>query len=112
MKGEAWGFGLKRNVEMVETALAPRLYRWANWVAHAAHQKCSGSTGRRRTPGAWAGDSVRRTGGAERHAQPEYDLQAIVGAEQIARGDLANAVGAYATADQIPTPAAIGDTVD
>src|ERR1700722_1737491 len=52
-------------------------------------------------------------------AQAEYDLQAIVGSEQIARGDLATAVGAYATAvirvqplDQIPTPEAIGDTVD
>jgi outer membrane protein TolC len=52
-------------------------------------------------------------------AQAEYDLQAIVGAEQIARGDLATAVGAYATAvirvqplDQIPTPEAIADTVD
>ena len=52
-------------------------------------------------------------------AQAEYDLQAIVGAEQIARGDLATAVGAYATAaihvqplDQIPTPESIGDTVD
>jgi outer membrane protein len=52
-------------------------------------------------------------------AQAEYDLQAIIGAEQIARGDLATAVGAYATAvirvqplDQIPTPEAIGDTVD
>jgi outer membrane protein len=52
-------------------------------------------------------------------AQAEYDLQAIVGAEQIARGDLATAVGAYATAiirvqplDQISTPEAIADTVD
>ena len=52
-------------------------------------------------------------------AQAEYDLQAIVGAEQIARGDLATAVGAYATSvirvqplDQLPTPEAIGDTID
>src|ERR1700751_682780 len=52
-------------------------------------------------------------------AQAEYDLQAIIGAEQIARGDLATAVGAYATAvirvqplDQIPTADAIDDTVD
>jgi outer membrane protein len=52
-------------------------------------------------------------------AQAEYDLQAIIGAEQIARGDLATAVGAFATSvirvqslDQIPTPEAIGDTVD
>jgi outer membrane protein TolC len=52
-------------------------------------------------------------------AQAEYDLQAIIGAEQIARGDLATAVGAYATTvirvqslDQIPTAEAIDDAVD
>jgi outer membrane protein len=52
-------------------------------------------------------------------AQADCDLQAIIGAEQIARGDLATAVGAFATSvirvqslDQIPTPEAIGDTVD
>jgi outer membrane protein len=52
-------------------------------------------------------------------AQAEYDLQAIIGAERIARGDLATAVGAYATSvirvqplDQIPTADAIDDTVD
>ena len=52
-------------------------------------------------------------------AQAEYDLQTIVGAEEIARGDLATAVGASATAfihvqplDQVPTPESIGDTVD
>jgi outer membrane protein len=52
-------------------------------------------------------------------AQNEYDLQAIIGAEQIARGDLATAVGANATAalrvqplDQIPTAEAIDDAVD
>jgi outer membrane protein len=52
-------------------------------------------------------------------AQAAYDLQAIVGAEEIARGDLAIAVGASATAvilvqplDQVPTPESIGDTVD
>jgi outer membrane protein len=52
-------------------------------------------------------------------AQAEYDLQAIIGSEQIARGDLATAVGAYATAvirvqplDQIPTAEAIDDAVD
>jgi len=52
-------------------------------------------------------------------AQAEYDLQATVGAEEIARGDLATAVGASATAairiqplDQIPTPESIGDPVD
>ena len=52
-------------------------------------------------------------------AQTEYDLQAILGAEEIARGDLATAVGTSATAviqvqplDQAPTPEVIGDTVD
>src|SRR6201996_384482 len=52
-------------------------------------------------------------------AQAEYDLQAIAGAEQIARGDLATAVGISATTaiqieslDQIPTRDTIGDTVD
>ena len=52
-------------------------------------------------------------------AQAEYDLQAIVGAERIARGDLATAVGAYATSvicvqplDQLPAPDAIGDAID
>jgi outer membrane protein len=52
-------------------------------------------------------------------AQAEYDLQAVLGAEEIARGDLATAVGASATAlihvvplDQVPTPESIGDTVD
>ena len=52
-------------------------------------------------------------------AQAEYDLQAILGAEEIARGDLATAVGAYATTvirvqplEQIPTAEAIDDAVD
>lgn len=52
-------------------------------------------------------------------AQAEYDLQAILGAEEIARGDLATAIGSSATAviqvqplDQVPTPESIGDTVD
>jgi outer membrane protein TolC len=52
-------------------------------------------------------------------AQAEYDLQAIIGAEQIARGDLATAVGANATTvirvqplNQIPTAEAIDDAVD
>jgi len=52
-------------------------------------------------------------------AQAEYDLQAILGTEEIARGDLATAVGTSATAvihvqplDQVPTPDSIGDTVD
>jgi len=52
-------------------------------------------------------------------AQAEFDLQAVIGSEETARGDLATAVGASATAvihvqplDQVPTPDAIGDTVD
>ena len=52
-------------------------------------------------------------------AQAEYDLQAIIGAEQTARGDLATALGVNATAvirvqplDQIPTAEAIDDAVD
>ena len=52
-------------------------------------------------------------------AQAEYDLQAVIGAEKIARGDLATAMGTLATVaiqvqrlDQVPTPESIGDTVD
>ena len=52
-------------------------------------------------------------------AQAEYDLQTILGAEEIARGDLATALGTSATAtiqvqplDQVPTPESIGDAVD
>src|SRR5882724_9679679 len=52
-------------------------------------------------------------------AQAEYDLQAVVGAEEIARGDLATAVGASAGGalkvqplDQLPTPDSIGETVE
>src|ERR1700757_3995661 len=52
-------------------------------------------------------------------AQAEYDLQAILGAEEIARGDLATAVGASATTaiqvqslDQIPSREARGERVD
>jgi outer membrane protein len=52
-------------------------------------------------------------------AQAEFDLQAVVGNEEIARGDLATAVGTSATAgihvqplDQVPTPDAVGDTVE
>jgi outer membrane protein len=52
-------------------------------------------------------------------AQADYELQAIVGAEQIARGDLASAVGTAATAvinvqplDQVPNSESIEDTVD
>ena len=52
-------------------------------------------------------------------AQAEYYLQAVLGAEQIARGDLATAVGTSATAvihaeplDQLSIPQSISDTVD
>ena len=52
-------------------------------------------------------------------AQAEYDLQAIIGAEEIARGDLATAVGTSANnginvqpLDQVPTPESISDTVE
>jgi outer membrane protein len=52
-------------------------------------------------------------------AQSLYDLQAILGAEQIARGDLATALGAPAETmirvqplSEVPTPESIGDTVD
>src|SRR5258708_15107302 len=52
-------------------------------------------------------------------AQAEFDLQAVIGSEEIARGDLATAVGTTATAriqvqplDQVPTPDAVGDTVE
>jgi outer membrane protein TolC len=52
-------------------------------------------------------------------AQAEFDLQAVIGSEEIARGDLATAVGTAATAgiqvqplDQVPTPDAAGDTVE
>src|ERR1700739_4015278 len=52
-------------------------------------------------------------------AQAEYDLQSILGTEEISRGDLGTAIGASATVviqvqpwDQVPTPESIGDTVD
>src|SRR4051794_6034029 len=52
-------------------------------------------------------------------AQAEYDLQAVVGAEEIARGDLATAVGTPASVpinvqplDQVPTPDSIGETAE
>lgn len=52
-------------------------------------------------------------------AQADYDLQAALGAEEIARGDLATAVGKSATTviqvqplEQLPTPESVGDTVD
>jgi outer membrane protein TolC len=52
-------------------------------------------------------------------AQAEYDLQAVLGAEEIARGDLATAVGTSASVaikvqplDQLPTPDSISETVE
>src|SRR6266478_6445700 len=52
-------------------------------------------------------------------AQAEYDLQAVVGAEEIARGDLATAVGTSASVairvqplDQLRTPDSISETVE
>jgi outer membrane protein len=51
-------------------------------------------------------------------AQSQYDLQAVLGAEQIARGDLATALGAPAATmirveplSEVPTPESIGETV-
>jgi outer membrane protein len=52
-------------------------------------------------------------------AQAEYDLQSALGAQEIARGDLATAVGTSATVairvqplDQLPTPESISETVE
>ena len=52
-------------------------------------------------------------------AQAQYDLQAVLGAEEIARGDLATALGASATSvirvqplSELPTPEAVGDSVN
>jgi outer membrane protein len=52
-------------------------------------------------------------------AQAEYDLQAVLGAEEIARGDLATAVGTSATVaikvqplDQLTTPESVGETIE
>jgi outer membrane protein len=52
-------------------------------------------------------------------AQAEYDLQAVMGAEEIARGDLATAVGTSASMaikvqslDQLRTPDSISETVE
>ncbi len=52
-------------------------------------------------------------------AQSQYDLQAVLGAEQIARGDLATALGASASTmirveplSEVPTPESIGETVE
>jgi outer membrane protein len=51
-------------------------------------------------------------------AQAQYDLQAVLGAEEIARGDLATALGASATTmlrvqplSEVPTPDSLGDSV-
>jgi outer membrane protein len=52
-------------------------------------------------------------------AQAEYDLQAVLGAEEIARGDLVTGLGAPAATqihvqplNEVPTPASIADTVE
>jgi outer membrane protein len=52
-------------------------------------------------------------------AQSQYDLQAVLGAEQNARGDLATALGASAATmirveplGEVPTPESIGETVE
>ena len=52
-------------------------------------------------------------------AQAEYDLQGVLGAEQISRGDLATVLGVSATTmmrveplSAVPTPETIGETVD
>lgn len=52
-------------------------------------------------------------------AQAQYDLQAVLGAERIARGDLATALGAPASTrirvqplNEVPTPEAVSGTVE
>jgi outer membrane protein TolC len=52
-------------------------------------------------------------------AQAQYDLQAVLGAEQIARGDLSTALGASATTvirvqplSELPTPESVGASVN
>jgi outer membrane protein TolC len=52
-------------------------------------------------------------------AQAQYDLQAVLGAEQIARGDLLTALGAPALTairvqplSEVPTPESVADTVE
>jgi outer membrane protein len=52
-------------------------------------------------------------------AQSQYDLQAVIGAEESARGDLATALGASAATmirveplSEVPTPESIGETVE
>jgi outer membrane protein len=52
-------------------------------------------------------------------AQAQYDLQAVLGAEQIARGDLTTVLGASADSrihvqpfSEVPTPETVGDAVE
>src|ERR1700692_3815486 len=52
-------------------------------------------------------------------AQAQYDLQAVLGAERIARGDLLTALGTSASTpisvqplSEVPTPESVADTVD
>jgi outer membrane protein len=52
-------------------------------------------------------------------AQAQYDLQAVLGAEQIARGDLATALGTAAATrirvqplSEVPTPSSVPDSVE
>ena len=52
-------------------------------------------------------------------AQSQYDLQAVIGAEESARGDLATALGAPAATmirveplSDVPTPESVGETVE
>src|SRR5580658_9531004 len=52
-------------------------------------------------------------------AQAQYDLQAVLGAEEIARGDLATALGASAPTlirvqplNEVPTPESVGESVN
>ena len=52
-------------------------------------------------------------------AQAQYDLQDVIGAEEITRGDLATTLGTSATAmirvqplGDVPTPATVGESVD
>jgi outer membrane protein len=52
-------------------------------------------------------------------AQSQYDLQAVIGAEETARGDLATALGASAATmlrveplSELPTPESVGETVE
>ena len=52
-------------------------------------------------------------------AQSQYNLQAVLGAEEIARGDLATALGTSATTrirvqplSEVPTPESVADTVE